>query len=85
MYRVGTAMMAVAVDPQTGDASAPSLLFRAPLAPRTEYRTQSYDVSADGSRFVMIDPVPGAPPLNVVTVGFLKAMQRQLARAEGSK
>ena len=77
VYRVGTAMMVVAVDPQTGEASTPTLLFRAPLAPNTESRTRSYDVSADGSRFVMVDPVPGAPPSNVVTVGFLKAMQRR--------
>lgn len=74
VYRVGTTMMAVDVDPQTGDASAPTQLFRAPLAPNTEYRTCSYDVSADGARFVMVDPVPGAPPQNVETVGFLNAI-----------
>ena len=74
VYRSGTAMMAVSVNPETGEAATPALLFRAPLGPTTEYRTRSYDVSADGSRFVMVDPLPGAPPLYVVHVGFLNAM-----------
>ena len=85
VYRVGTAMMAVKVNPQSGEASVPTLLFRAPLAPNTENRTRSYDVSADGSRFLMVDPVPGAPPLNVVTVGFLNAMKQRLALPDGGR
>jgi Tol biopolymer transport system component len=85
VYRSGTAMMAVAVNPETGEAATPGLLFRAPLAPNTEYQTRTYDVSADGARFVMVDPVPGAPPLNVVTVGFLAAMQKQLTASNGSR
>jgi eukaryotic-like serine/threonine-protein kinase len=84
VFRSGTAMMAAGVNPETGEAAVPTLLFRAPLAASTEYQTRTYDVTADGARFVMIDPVPGAPPLNVVTIGFLAAMQKQWA-ASGNK
>ncbi len=85
VYRQGTAMMAAAVNPGTGDATAPVLLFRAALAPSTENNTRTYDVSADGSRFVMVEPVAGAAPFNVVTIGFADAMKKQIANPLGAK
>ena len=81
VYRNGDAMMSAAIDPLTGDAAPPALLFRAPIGPSSEGRTHTYDVSADGERFVMVETVGGARPLNVVSVGWLQAMR---ARPDGA-
>ena len=82
IYRAGTAIMSATVDLRSGDASAPVLLFRAPLAPVSDFKTRSYDVSADGSRFVMVEPLPGAPPLNVVVVNWVEELKRKMAAAK---
>jgi Tol biopolymer transport system component len=79
VYRNGTAMMAAEVNPETGDVAAPALLFRASAAPTTENKTRSYDVSADGSRFVMVEPVPGGAPLNVIVVNWVEELKRKMA------
>jgi hypothetical protein len=72
-------MMAAEVNPETGDVAAPALLFRASAAPTTENKTRSYDVSADGSRFVMVEPVPGGAPLNVIVVNWVEELKRKMA------
>ena len=82
IYRQGTAIMSATVDPRTGDAAAPVLLFRAPLAPISDYKTRSYDVSADGNQFVMVAPVPGTAPLNVVVVNWVDELKRKMATAK---
>jgi hypothetical protein len=58
------------------------LLFRAPLGPVSNFKTRSYDVSADGARFVMVDPAAGSPPLNVVSVGWVDELKRKMTAAK---
>jgi len=64
-----TSMMSVAVDPSTGEVSAPVPLFRVTdLERRPDGRTHSYDVTADGERFLVVKRVERAAtqPLAVV-------------------
>jgi Tol biopolymer transport system component len=81
VYRRGHAMMAVPVDPSTGDAGKPVELFRKVLPYRLGGgRTLAYDVSADGNRFLLVVPEqrPAAQPTMVVLNWFeeLKARAR---------
>jgi len=80
----GSAMMAVDVDPTTGEAGRPTLLFRKEQPDRLGGgRTMAYDVSADGERFLLIEPVQasGAQPMVVVLDWFeeLRALARNAA------
>jgi len=62
VYRKGDTVMAVPVDPAKGTSGPPTPLFagRYPDNPGWT-RPRSYDVSADGERFLMLK-VPAAPP-----------------------
>jgi serine/threonine-protein kinase len=65
VYRSGSRMMAVSVDPVTGALGAPALLFdrRYDLS-----GDASYDVTADGGRFLMLRPPAAGPPRKIVIV-----------------
>ena len=84
VYRRGSAVMAVPVDPATGDAGKPVLLFRAAQPDRLGGgRTLAYDVSADGNRFLLVvqEQRSGAQPTVVVINWFEELKVR--ARAAG--
>ena len=67
-------IMSVSVDPSTGSAQLPRFVLR-------DHRlaeTRSFDVSADGERFLMVLPVPrpDAQPLTVVLNWFTELKRR---------
>lgn len=68
IYRNGGAVLSVAFDPATGAAGTPTLLFRKADGGRLGGGTAGYDVTPDGSRFVLVIPVdqPGARSTTVV-------------------
>jgi Tol biopolymer transport system component len=73
IYRRGDAVMAASVDPATGKSGQPVELFRKTQTDRLGIgRTATYDVSADGQRFLMVVPVQkaGAQP-TVVALNWL--------------
>ena len=83
VYRRGSAVMAVNVDPLTGDVGKPVELFRKGQPDRLGGgRTMAYDVSADGNRFLLVLPIhrSGAQP-TVVVLDWLEDLK---ARAKGS-
>jgi Tol biopolymer transport system component len=84
VYRRGTAMMAVPVDPVSGAVGVPVELFRKAQPDRLGGgRTLAYDVTADGNRFLLVVPEdnPAAQPTVVVLNWFQELRAR--ARAGG--
>ncbi len=81
VYRNGDAVLAVSFQPLTGEIGTPSLLFRKADAGRLSRRTVGYDVTPDGSRFLMVVPVerPGAQPI-VVRLNWLAELKRKVPR-----
>jgi Tol biopolymer transport system component len=79
VYRDGAAIMAAPVNPTTGDAGAPALLFHAPVLERQFQRAASYDVTPDGQRFLIVRPVErsDAPAVNVV-VNWLSVLTEKM-------
>jgi len=82
VFRKGEAMMSAGVDPASGDVGKPVQLFRKTQPDRLGIgRTYTYDVAADGSRFLLVLPNyrPGAQPAVVVLNWFeeLKAKSRR--------
>ena len=57
IYRKGEAVLAASFDPATGDVGTPAVLFRKPDAGRLGAGTTGYDVTPDGSRFLLVVPV----------------------------
>jgi Tol biopolymer transport system component len=79
VFRRGDAVFAAAFDPEAGRAGPPAFLFRSPDGRRVNNgRGLNYDVTPDGSRFLMIVALrrPEALPVVVVT-----HWTRTLARA----
>jgi serine/threonine-protein kinase len=69
VYLSRTEMMSVSVDPSTGAVGNPTTLFRiTDLKRDPDGRTHSYDVTPDGSRFLVVKRVerPNTQPLVVV-------------------
>ncbi|MEO5567600.1 MAG: hypothetical protein ABIR92_03865, partial [Gemmatimonadaceae bacterium] len=82
VYRRGDAVIAVSFDPASGEVGAPVLLFSKRDAGRSGGgRTTGYDVSADGSRFVLVTPLerPGAQP-TVVVLNWLEELKAKVPR-----
>jgi Tol biopolymer transport system component len=78
VYRRGTAVMAVPVEPTTGDVGTPTELFRKGQPDRLGAgRTLAYDVSADGNRFLLVVPEQksGAQP-TVVVLNWFEELKR---------
>jgi hypothetical protein len=80
VYRRGDAMFAVAVDPAAGEVGAPVELFRRRQF-TLDVATFGYDVTSDGSRFVMAVPIarPEAQPF-VVVLNWLDELKAKVAR-----
>jgi eukaryotic-like serine/threonine-protein kinase len=66
VYRNGDSLFAVTVDPASGETGRPALVFAGPY--RVEALTWSYDVTPDGSRFLMVKLPPESAPRRVEVV-----------------
>ena len=81
-YRKGAAMFAASFDPATGEVGTPKLLFSVPDGGRLAGgRTVGYDVTPDGSRFLLVTPIerPRATP-NVVVINWFEELRRKSPR-----
>jgi serine/threonine-protein kinase len=82
VFRRGAELLAAPFDPTTGEAGAPVTLFRRRDIGRFGgARTVGYDVTPDGSRFLVVEPVvhPGALPVAVIT-HWLPELRRAVRR-----
>ena len=82
VYRKGDAMLAASFDPATREVGVPTLLFAKKDAGRLGGgRTVGYDVTPDGSRFLLVTPVERetAQP-TVVVINWLEELKRKLPR-----
>ena len=82
VYRKGDAMLAASFDPATREVGVPALLFAKKDAGRLGGgRTVGYDVTPDGSRFLLVTPVERetAQP-TVVVINWLEELKRKLPR-----
>jgi eukaryotic-like serine/threonine-protein kinase len=72
VYRRGDAMIASSFDPATGEVGAPTTLFTVPEAGQLDRRSYGYDVTPDGSRFLLVTPIsrPDAQPVHVIINWF---------------
>jgi len=81
-YLRGDAMYATPFDPRTGEVGTPTLLFRARSGGRSAAGgMRGYDVSPDGSRFLLTVPIerPRATP-NYVVINWFEELQRRVPR-----
>jgi len=80
VYLRGAAVMAVAVNPATGEAGTPVRLFDAPAADLPgSSRDATYDVTPDGSRFLMVRPVARSDaPATVVVLHWFSELDAKL-------
>ncbi len=82
VYRKGDAVFAASFNSATGDVGPPTLLFRKADAGRLSAgRTIGYDVTPDGSRFLMVTPVErvGSQPV-VVVLHWLDELKAKVPR-----
>jgi Tol biopolymer transport system component len=79
-FRNGDAVYAATFQPATGEIGAPVLLFRKPDAGEIN-DDFGYDVTPDGSQFIMVEPVvrPAAQPV-VVVVNWLEELKKKVPR-----
>jgi hypothetical protein len=66
VYRTSDSLMAVTVDPTTGETGRPTPLFAYPYRP--EGRSWSYDAAPDGSRFLLVKLPSASEPRRVEVV-----------------
>jgi hypothetical protein len=75
-YRDGDKMMAVEINMQSGfSAGTPKILFQGRYQTLTA-STPNYDVSADGQRFLMLEPTEQTAQINVVLKWFEELKQK---------
>ena len=75
IYRNGRRMMAVTVDPASGQLGTPAELFRGDL--EGDGLLGNYDATPDGERFLMLRRAPGADPRQVIIVtNWFKELRR---------
>ena len=74
VYRTEDSLFAVTVDPKSGETGRPTALFAYPYRPLLQQ--WSYDVAADGSRFLMVrQPRESAPRRVEVVVDWLGELE----------
>ncbi len=68
IYRKGDAILAIPFQPATGEVETATVLFRKPDAGQLDGRSVGYDVAPDGSRFLLVTPIPKpeAQPTHVI-------------------
>ncbi len=82
VYRRGEAVLSVSFEPTKGEPGVPVTLFRKPdLLGGGGFRTRGYDVTPDGSRFLMLTPVygPGAGEV-VVVINWLDELRKKVSK-----
>ncbi len=82
VYRNGAAVMAVPFDPASGEPGTPARLFaKSDMGRVGAGASRGYDVSPDGSQFLMVLPVdrPDALPVVVIT-RWLDELERKVPR-----
>ena len=80
-YRHGDSVLAVAVNPVSGETSRPTMLLVGAYA-APEFAANSYDVTADGRRFLMIKQPPELAPRQVnVVLNWLDELKRKTGAA----
>ncbi len=82
VFRKGREVYAASFDPATGSPGRPALLFQLATVGRlSSDRTTGYDVTPDGSQFLMIEPVEksGALPTRVI-LGWREELMRRVPR-----
>jgi serine/threonine-protein kinase len=83
VYRIGRRMMAVAVDPASGELGTPAQLFSGDYMDSDEW---SYDVTPDGERFLMLRRPPGTEPRQVIVVtNWFRELERLVPGRGGSR
>ncbi|HEY1179612.1 MAG TPA: hypothetical protein VGF17_25945, partial [Phytomonospora sp.] len=79
VYRTSDSLFAVTVDPRTGETGRPTPLFAYQYRP--EGQSWSYDVAADGSRFLMVKlPAQSAPRRVEVVLNWFSELKGGTAR-----
>ncbi|WP_411279238.1 protein kinase domain-containing protein [Gemmatimonas sp.] len=82
VFRKGREVYAATFEPATGSPGRPALLFQLATVGRVANgRTTGYDVTPDGSEFLMIESVeqPGALPTRVI-LGWREELMRRVPR-----
>ncbi|MGD8278957.1 MAG: protein kinase [Gemmatimonadota bacterium] len=76
VFRHGTAFLALTLDPESAELGTPRVLFNAPIVD-TQLSNTSYDVTADGERFIMATrPTDRAPRRVMVITRFFELLKR---------
>src|ERR1041384_4063059 len=79
VFRDRDRMLAAPFDPSTTSPQAPAVLFSKPAWP--DAATTSYDVTADGSKFLIAKPENVSPTRNLVVVTNWPAeLERKLTK-----
>ena len=77
VFRSGDQVIAVTVDPASGDLGRPEVLFEGPYLSPAGNHALGYDVSADGERFLFVQrPPERAPRRLIVVTNFFEALKR---------
>ena len=80
VYRHRNRMLAVAIDPVSGEPASPRVLFEGTYA-WAGGNSHSYDVTPDGSRFLMVKTPPESAPRQVyVVLNWLEEMKQRVGR-----
>jgi serine/threonine-protein kinase len=78
VYRSGQNMMAVSVDPATGELGAPTMLFTGDFVDSDVW---SFDVTPDGERFLMLQRPPGSELRQIIVVtNWFQELERLVPR-----
>ena len=82
VYRDGDKVLAVDVDPQTGESGPPHVLFEGPYPDNQGWtRPRSYDVSADGERFLLTKlPTDRPHPRLIVALNWFDELRARVPR-----
>jgi Tol biopolymer transport system component len=78
VYREGKKMLAVSVDPATGDLGEPQLLFEADYMGRSGRR--GYAVTPDGERFLMLKRISAGARRVVVVANWFTELRQKVPR-----
>ena len=81
VYQDGGSILAVSVDPETGELGRPEQLFEGPYLDAVITYTRNYDVTPDGERFLMVKRNREQAPRRVVVVTGLFDELRTLTGA----
>lgn len=84
VFRRGDSVMAVTVEPASGEVGAPTTLFAGPYPDEPNWSApRSWDVTPDGQRFLLLRRPSGTVPRQVVVVtGWWQELRARMGGAE---